>query len=303
MAAHAAKGIVLKQKILVTGAGGQLGRELVLSQPCDVDCVAVSRSELDIGDSAAVYRLLSEVRPALVINAAAYTAVDRAESDAEAAWQANALGPGYLATACKAQGARMIHLSTDFVFNGEATEPYKPDSPTSPVSEYGRGKLVGEQAVTDVEPNTLIVRTSWVYSRFSANFVKTMLRLMSERDELGVVADQRGTPTWARGLAQALWVAATKPALSGIYNWSDEGECTWCDFAQAIYEEGRDIGLLDHDVLIKPIPASSYPTPAHRPSYSVLDRTSTWRDFEIVGQPWRTQLRSMLLDMKDHLDE
>lgn len=293
----------MKQKVLVTGAGGQLGRELVLTKPAEVECVAVSRKELDIGDSAAVSQLLAEVRPDLVLNAAAYTAVDKAESNAEIAWRANAEGPGILATACRAQGARMIHLSTDFVFDGEASEPYKPDSPTSPVSEYGRGKLVGEQAVLEVEPETLIVRTSWVYSRFAANFVKTMLRLMSERDELGVVCDQRGTPTWARGLAQALWIAATRPDLAGTYNWSDAGECTWYDFAVAIYEEGRDIGLLDRELTIKPIPASSYPTPAHRPSYSVLDRTSTWKDFEIVGQPWREQLRSMLLDMKDHSDE
>jgi len=149
-------------------------------------------------------------------------------------------------------------------------------------------------------PGALIVRTSWVYSRFGSNFVKTMLHLMSERDELGVVCDQVGTPTWARGLAQAIWAAVSRPELHGIYHWSDSGVCSWYDFALAIYEEGSAIGILDRNTQVNPIPGSSYPTPAHRPAYSVLDKTKSWNDFEIEGVAWREQLGSMLLDMKEH---
>ena len=293
----------MKQTVLVTGAGGQLGRELVLAAGLDVDCVALGREALDIGDRAAVFALLKEARPQVLINTAAYTAVDKAESEPELALRVNALGPANLAAACSVQGVRMIHVSTDFVFDGNATQPYRPDAPGSPVSEYGRGKWAGELAVLEALPGALIVRTSWVYSRFGSNFVKTMLRLMSEREELGVVCDQLGTPTWARGLAQVLWAAADRPQLQGIYHWSDEGVCSWYDFAQAIYEEGRALGLLSAELEIKPIPGSSYPTPAHRPAYSVLDKTSSWRDFEIRGVAWREQLRAMLLDMKEHEGE
>jgi dTDP-4-dehydrorhamnose reductase len=300
LAIYHARGNVLKQTVLITGAGGQLGRELVLTAPSKVVCVAVDRQGLDIGDGEAVTSLLEKTRPQLLINAAAYTAVDRAESEPENAQRVNTRGPANLAAACAAQGVRLIHLSTDFVFDGNATEAYQPDAPCSPMSEYGRGKLAGEKAVYDALPEALIVRTGWVYSCFGANFVKTMLRLMAERDDLGVVCDQRGTPAWARGLANALWAAAARPHLRGVYHWSDRGVCSWYDFALAIYEEGRAVGLLSTDVEIRPIPASSYPTPAHRPAYSVLDKTSSWRDLELEGVPWREQLRSMLIDMKAH---
>ncbi|MBE9537827.1 MAG: dTDP-4-dehydrorhamnose reductase [Proteobacteria bacterium] len=293
----------MKQTVLVTGAGGQLGRELVLGASSEIDCIAVDREALNICNPVAIREFLRKVQPQLLINAAAYTAVDKAESESGAAWKANALAPGYLAEACADLGVRLIHVSTDFVFDGEASQPYLPNAATSPVSEYGRGKLAGELAVQKALPEALIVRTSWVYSRFGANFVKTMLRLMSERQELGVVSDQLGTPTWARGLAQALWAAGQRPHLHGIYHWSDDGVCSWHDFAVAIYEECRSAGLLDSDVEIKPIPGSSYPTPAHRPAYSVLDKTSSWRDFEVRGVAWREQLRTMLLDMQDSKNE
>ena len=289
----------MKQTVLVTGAGGQLGRELVLSAGSGVDCIALARCDLDTGDPVAIGKCLDKAQPQLLINAAAYTAVDKAESEPELALKVNAEAPGHLAAACAVRGVRMIHVSTDFVFDGEATRPYLPNASTSPLSEYGRGKLAGELAVMEAFPGALIVRTGWVYSRFGSNFVKTMLRLMAERDELAVVCDQVGTPTWARGLAQALWAAADRPQLQGIYHWSDEGVCSWFDFARAIYQEGRALGLLSAELEIKPIPGSSYPTPAHRPAYSVLDKTSSWQDFEIPGVAWREQLRSMLLDFKE----
>ena len=285
--------------VIVTGAGGQLGRELLRTAPAGVTCSGLSRAELDIGQPGVASQYLAEHRPALVINAAAYTAVDAAEENARSAHQVNAAGAGFLASACAETGARLIHVSTDFVFDGSSSLPYAPGASTAPLGEYGRSKLAGEQAVADALDGALIVRTGWVYSAFGANFVKTMLRLMAERDELAVVSDQVGTPTWANGLAQALWRFAEKPTLQGIYHWSDAGVCSWYDFAVAIHEEARAIGLLERDVRIRPIPASEYPTPAQRPAYSVLDKSATWRDLGLEGVHWRRQLRAMLADLKE----
>ncbi|MEH6580562.1 MAG: dTDP-4-dehydrorhamnose reductase [Halioglobus sp.] len=290
----------MKGKVLIVGAGGQLGQELQLSAPPGVDCVAVTRAQLDIGDAAAVSALIGKEKPHLVINAAAYTAVDKAESEPEAATRVNAVGPENLARACRDSGARLVHVSTDFVFDGHASSPYRADSPTSPLSEYGRGKLQGELAVQQLLPDALIIRTGWVYSRFGGNFVKTMLRLMAEREELSVVVDQVGTPTWANGLARAIWAAAGLSGLNGIYHWSDAGVCSWYDFAVAISEEASALGLLARAAKVLPIPGSSYPTPAVRPEFSVLDKASSWQDFQLEGVHWRAQLRLMLQDLKDH---
>ena len=289
----------MKQNVLVVGAGGQLGRELQRTVPPGVDCAAVTRAQLDIADAKAVDACLQSVAPQLVINAAAYTAVDKAESEPEAAHRGNAEGPGVLAEACARQGIRLSHVSTDFVFDGNASTPYRPDATTAPLGVYGHSKLAGEEAVFRAQPQALVVRTGWVYSSVGGNFVKTMLRLMGERDELGVVCDQVGTPTWANGLATALWAAAAKPDLAGIYHWSDAGVCSWYDFAVAICEEGVFSGLLPAAISVKPILAAAYPTPARRPSYSVLDKTSSWRDFELEGVHWREQLRTMLNDLKE----
>ncbi len=293
----------MKQTVLVAGAGGQLGRELLMTANPEIQCSGLDRYSLDISDPDSIDKILDEHRPQVLVNAAAYTAVDAAETEAEQAWSISAQAPGYLAQACASRGVRLIHVSTDFVFDGEAQRPYQPGSATAPVSEYGRGKLAGEKAVMAALPGALIVRTSWVYSRFGSNFVKTMLRLMNERDELGVVCDQIGTPTWARGLAQVIWAAVSRPELRGVYHWSDGGDCSWYEFAQAIYEEGRAVGILTSDTTVKPIPGSSYPTPAHRPAYSVLDKTKTLNDFEFNNIAWREQLRSMLLDMKEHSND
>ena len=193
----------MQQKVLITGAGGQLGQELVRSCGAHLHCVPLSRRELDLAHEEALLRALDDIAPQQVVNAAAYTAVDAAESDAAAAWRGNAEGPRLLARACAQRGIRVLHVSTDFVFDGESPHPYTPEAPTAPLGEYGRSKLAGEQAVLEECPGALIMRTGWVYSRFGGNFVKTMMRLMAERDELAVVADQVGTPTWAAGLAQA----------------------------------------------------------------------------------------------------
>jgi dTDP-4-dehydrorhamnose reductase len=286
------------QKVLVVGAGGQLGQELQRTSGPGVECLPMTRAQLDIADVVAVSESLRAVAPQLVINAAAYTAVDNAEAETDAARRGNVDGPLALAQACAQQGVRLIHISTDFVFDGTASQPYKPDAATAPLGEYGRSKRAGELAVQSVLPQALILRTGWVYSRYGSNFVKTMLRLMSERDDLAVVADQVGTPTWAHGLAEAVWASAARPHLSGIYHWSDAGVCSWYDFAVAICEEALALGLLARPVNIRPIAAIEYPTPACRPAYSVLDKTDSWRDFALAGVHWRQQLRAMLEDYK-----
>ena len=292
----------MKQKVLVVGAGGQLGQELQRTAAADIECIPMARAQLDIADAAAVVECLAAAAPQLVINAAAYTAVDKAESEPDAAQRGNAAGPGTLAQACAQRGVRLIHISTDFVFDGTASQPYLPEAATAPLGEYGRSKRAGELAVHSALPDALILRTGWVYSSFGGNFVKTMLRLMGEREELAVVTDQVGTPTWAHGLAEAVWAAAARPQLSGIYHWSDAGVCSWYDFAVAICEEALADGLLSRPVKIRPIPAAQYPTPAQRPAYSVLDKTKSWHDFAVEGVHWRAQLRAMLADFKELAD-
>ena len=286
-------------KTLVVGAGGQLGRELVRTAGTGVTCVPLHRSDLDVTDGASVASVLEREQPHLVINASAYTAVDRAESESDLAYRVNAEGPGHLALGCRETGARLIHVSTDFVFDGSASRPYTPDAVTAPLGEYGRSKRAGELAVQAVLPDAFVIRTGWVYSAFGANFVKSMLRLMAEREELAVVADQVGTPTWAWGLAGALWRAAERPGLTGVYHWSDAGVCSWYDFAVAIFEEATVLGMLSRPVKIRPIPASDYPTPAQRPAYSVLEKADSWRDLEMEGVHWRQQLRAMLGELKE----
>ena len=286
-------------KVVITGAGGQLGQALQASAPAEAGVVALDRAGLDIGDGDAVAAMVAANTPDLVINAAAYTAVDRAESDADAAWRINATGPGLLAGAAAARGARFIHVSTDFVFDGAGGVPYRPDQATAPLGVYGASKRAGEEAVQAAHPRALIVRTAWVYGATGHNFVRTMLRLMAERDEVRVVADQIGTPTYADGLARALW-ALDAAGASGIHHWTDSGAASWYDFAVAIQEEALALGLLGRAVPVIPIATSDYPTPARRPFYSVLDKASA---VALVGAPaphWRVHLRDMLGVIKAH---
>ncbi|MDX1736340.1 MAG: dTDP-4-dehydrorhamnose reductase [Halioglobus sp.] len=286
-------------KALVTGANGQLGGELGRTATDAVACTGLGRAQLDIADAQAVRAALEELQPDVVINAAAYTAVDAAEADRDAAWRTNAEGAGVLAACCAGSGARLLHLSTDFVFAGDASTPYAPAAAAGPLGEYGRSKLAGEQAVLHALPRAFILRTGWVYAAGGNNFVNTMLRLMAERDELSVVADQVGTPTWARGLAAACWAAAARPQLHGIYHWSDAGVCSWYDFAVAILEEGGALGLVRDDVAVRPVSSAEYPTAARRPAYSVLDKSSAWRDLQLPAVHWRRQLRAMLNEVKE----
>lgn len=285
-------------KVLLTGAGGQLGRELVRSAPADAVVTALAHAGCDIGDARAVAQVVAREQPDIIINAAAYTAVDRAEAEPEAAMRVNAAGPVALAAA--AGSARLLHVSTDFVFDGDQGRPWRTDDATGPLSVYGRSKLAGEAPVLALGERGLVLRTSWVYSAYGNNFVKTMLRLMASRPVVRVVADQVGAPTWAAGLAAALWHAARDPAVHGLHHWRDAGAASWYDFAVAIAEEAATAGLLSQPVTIEPIPATDYPTPARRPAYSLLDCTQSWPVLGGVPPHWRSQLRRMLAELKEH---
>jgi dTDP-4-dehydrorhamnose reductase len=286
-------------KALIIGAKGQLGTTLTQTVPPGIDSRAVDLPELDITRHEAVLRIIADVQPDVVINASAYTAVDRAETEAEAALAVNAVGPRNLARAAKAGGVRLIHISTDFVFDGTAGTPYAPEAPCHPVSVYGRTKHQGEVNIASVMDDWVILRTSWLYSRFGNNFVLSMLRLMRQRDRLGIVADQVGTPTWAGTLARAIWRVAVTGHIKGLYHWSDAGVASWYDFSVAIQEEGRARGLLDGAIPIDPIRTADYPLPAKRPAYSVLDCSRSWRDFKIEPLHWRVALRRMLDGLND----
>ena len=284
-------------QVLITGAEGQLGRELLRTAPAHMTCVSLPRHCLDISDGASIERALELHAPVLIINAAAYTAVDQAEQDCQTAKAVNASGPALLAQAARARDLRLVHVSTDFVFDGTKSTPYQPDDDTNPLSVYGASKRDGElRVLATADDQSLIVRTGWVYSSLGNNFVNTMLRLMQQRDELGVVADQLGTPTWARGLARALWVLAERPEATGIYHWSDAGVASWFDFAVAIEEEARRCGRLSRPVSVRPIATSDYPTPARRPACSVLDKTATWNLLDLPPMHWRAALREMLCE-------
>ena len=284
-------------KVLVTGAGGQVGRMLCATCPAGVDLVTRTHTELDIGEGAAVRSHIEQVRPNAIINAAAYTAVDQAESEPELAQRINSEGPGHLAAGAAACGARLLHLSTDFVFDGRFSSPYRADAPTNPLSVYGTTKRDGERAVMDTLPeHSVIVRTAWVYAAEGKNFLNTMLRVMRERGAVRVVADQVGTPTAARPLAETLWKIVMRPEIRGIHHWTDAGVASWYDFAVAIAEEGAALGLLPQTVTVAPIATEDYPTPAHRPAYSVLDKRSL-AAFGLSPRHWRARLRDTL---KEH---
>ena len=284
-------------KVLITGAGGQVGRMLLETRPANVEAVGCTHADLDIGAGDAVSDCVIRHRPAVIINAAAYTAVDKAESEPAAAQRINAEGPGHLAAAAAACGAHLIHISTDFVFDGAASTPYRPDSATHPLSVYGRTKRDGELAVLDALPDrSAIVRTAWVYAAVGANFVRTMLRVMRSNGSARVVADQVGTPTAARSLAEVLWRIAGDGEIRGIHHWTDAGVASWYDFAVAIAEEGAQLGLLPVEVAVMPIATADYPTPARRPSYSVLDKGSL-AGFGLTPVHWRKRLRAMLKEI------
>ena len=269
---------------------------MIARVPAGVDVRAPVRSALDIGDRAQVDAYVASLRPDVIINAAAYTAVDKAESDEAGAARVNADGARNLARALVDwPRARLIHISTDFVFDGRACAPYAPTAAAAPLGVYGASKLAGEHAVLGtLENRAIVVRTAWVYAAYGRNFLLTMLRLMAERGEVRVVADQVGTPTAALPLAQVLWRFARQPGIAGVFHWTDAGVASWYDFAVAIAEEAAAIGLLRRAVTVVPIATDEYPTPAKRPAYSVLDKRATVAALGIRPRHWRAELRSVL---------
>jgi dTDP-4-dehydrorhamnose reductase len=283
-------------KVLITGCNGQLGWELKRSMPQGIEAMWTDVAELDISSITAVNALVQQFQPNVVINAAAYTAVDKAETDKEISFKINRDGAANLAKAAASVGARFLHVSTDFVFDGQG-KPYQPTDKVNPLSVYGASKFEGEQQVLASGAQALIVRTAWVYCSHGGNFVKTMLRLMAEKPTLNVVCDQVGSPTWAKGLATTLWAyAVAAEATTGIVHYTDSGVASWYDFAVAIQEEALVLGLLKVAVPITPIPAAQYPTPARRPGFSVLDKATTIVAFGAAPH-WRVQLRAMLKEL------
>ncbi|MBO9201535.1 MULTISPECIES: dTDP-4-dehydrorhamnose reductase [Niastella] len=282
-----------KPVIIVTGANGQVGQELqVLSASYTAfEFVFTDADNMPINEEAAVQEIFATHRPAFCLNCAAYTAVDKAETDQELAFSVNAEGVRILALACKNYNTRFIHISTDYVFDGQSPVPYKEDAPTDPVNQYGASKLKGEQLCQQYNPDAIIIRTAWVYSSFGKNFVKTMMKLMAERPAISVVNDQVGAPTYAADLAGCMMkiVANTQASTanwhSGMYHYSNQGRISWFDFAVAIKE------LTGSSCTVNPIPSEQFPTPAKRPSFSLLDTNKIRQTFGCTIPDWKESLK------------
>jgi dTDP-4-dehydrorhamnose reductase len=284
-----------KSLIVVTGKNGQLGSELQLLAPSFehvYDFLFADRAVLDLSSNNSIDSFCAAHKPSVVINCAAYTAVDKAEADREVAHQINAVAVGKLAAYCKAMGALFITVSTDYVFDGNGTSPYLPSDTTDPINYYGASKAEGEKLAVTNNPESIIIRTSWVYSRFGNNFVKTMIRLMGERPSLNVVGDQIGAPTYAADLAAAIMhIVAQKAAGNahcGIYHYSNKGAISWYDFAVAIGE------MIHSNCVVAKIGSEAFPTPAKRPHYSLMDCSSIVKDFGVEQPEWKESLQSCI---------
>ena len=287
-------------KVILLGAAGQLGQLVAESVPNNIQLDCFSHETLDITDHDAVKELIRQISPDLIINAAAYTAVDNAEKQKTLANAINADAVKNIANSTPTK-TRIIHVSTDFVFSSKSRHPYKPVDQIAPVSVYGKSKADGEKALIRHHPeNAIILRTSWLYSAKGKNFLTTMLRLMAERDELSIVNDQFGSPTSAHLLAKIIWRFALDCQGTGIYHWSDRGVITWYDFAMEIYSQARQLGILNNEVNIKAIETKDYPTPAARPCYSALDSSATETLLGVKTSPWQEELYKVLKIIKDN---
>ena len=285
-------------RILLIGSSGQLGRELQ-NTLASHDIIAVARPTIDLAQPDSLRQLVKEIKAQVIINAAAYTAVDKAESEPELATAINATAPGILGEAAQQLEAFLIHISTDYVFNGHQSHPYQEKDTTNPLNVYGKTKLAGEQAVRHSCDRHLIIRTAWVYGSGGNNFVKTMLRLGAEREEVRVVADQIGSPTWARDLAiaLALVIPHLSPEIAGTYHYTNSGVASWYDFAIAIFEEAQHLGFPLKVQRVSALATADYPTAAQRPAYSVLACEKISKVLGTSRPYWRFSLRQMLAEL------
>ena len=283
-------------KVLLTGANGQLGKCIQDRAPEEVELIALTRSELDIADQVSVMTVCEKIQPDFIINAAAYTAVDKAESEPEAAFAINATGPENLALAAAKYNIPIIHISTDYVFDGTSTTPYTPQCKTNPKSVYGETKLAGEKAIQAITNKHIIIRTAWVFSEYGNNFVKTMLKLGAERDELGIVADQTGCPTYAGDLAHYIFdllacLNNSSSVIFGVYHYCGDKQVSWYEFAQAIFYVACSKQLITKKPQLTKLTTLEYPTPAARPAFSVMKNTSK----NAAYSDWQTSLDKMVI--------
>lgn len=289
------------KRILLTGGSGQVGQDLQQTLQPLGEVICAGRETIDLSQPDSVMATIESIQPHVIINSAAYTAVDKAESDAEQAQLVNGVTPGILAKAAQAIGSGIIHISTDYVFDGRQSHPYLETDATNPLGVYGASKLAGEAAIQANCPLHMIVRTAWVYGvRGHGNFVKTMLRLGAEREELRVVSDQIGSPTWSYDLAGAIaqLVAHLSPETAGIYHYTNSGVTSWYDFAIAIFEEAQQLGFPLKIQRVVPITTADYPTPARRPAFSVLSLQKTSALLGSHPPQWRQSLRKMLTELQ-----
>lgn len=291
-------------RVLITGAHGQVGHELMRLTPAGFEALGMGSAELDIADAAQVADVVGRVQPHLIINAAAYTAVDKAESEQERAYAVNRDGVAHLAAAAQKLAIPLLHLSTDYVFAGNASAPYREQDATAPTGVYGASKLAGEQVLAATCSRHMILRTSWVFGAHGHNFVKTMLRLGRERDELSVVADQQGCPTSAASIARALWALAQQYRDAGslrwgLYHYSGTPACSWHGFAQEIFKQAHELGMLPRVPVVHGIATAQYPTPAKRPAWSVLDCSRLQDAHGIAPADWREELQAVLRELAE----
>ena len=289
----------MTNRILLTGADGQLGHELQQTLAPLGEVIALTRQELDLSQGEQIRQLVQQIRPSMIVNSAAYTAVDKAESEVELAQAVNGTAPKIMAEEAEKIGALLLQVSTDYVFDGQKNTPYLETDPTHPLSSYGKSKLAGEIGIQQVTNNYLILRTAWVYGVYGkGNFVKTMLRLGQDREELRVVADQVGSPSWAKDIADAI-AQLLQSETTGIYHFTNSGVVSWYDFAIAIFEEARALRFPLKVQRVIPITTADYPTPAVRPAYSVLSGKKITETLGDYPPYWRDSLRKMLKQLQE----
>ena len=294
-------------KVLLTGAAGQLGQALIAAKPAGITLIACSRAELDLADAVACQALVQRHRPDWVLNAGAYTAVDKAESEPELALAVNGGAPRAFAEALADTGGRLLQVSTNFVFNGSEGSPYRPEQSRDPLGVYGSSKAAGEEAVEQLlgpaaggagAGRGVILRTSWVMGPVGKNFALTMLRLHRERQQIGVVEDQVGCPTSTHTLAAACWRVISAGISEPVLHWSDAGAASWFDVAVAVGELAQELGLLEQPAVVNPLTTAEYPLPAQRPSYSLLDCSGSRKALGLAPTPWRQALRQLLVTLQ-----